>query len=180
MRFWARDLLHFWFARLRPADWFRPDPAIDAELNRRYAHWLAVLGQRPVREFLTDRDTARAAVLLFDQCPRNLLRGSPQAFAYDAHARAICRAALARGWDAGLSLHERQFLYMPLMHSERISDQRLSLRHYAMLGDSFILRFARDHHRMIARFGRFPHRNAVLGRASTPAEVRAIEAGNSW
>lgn len=75
---------------------------------------------------------------------------------------------------------ERQFLYMPLMHSEKISDQLLSLHLYARLGSSFVFGFARDHHRMIARFGRFPHRNAVLGRVSTPAEERAIAAGHAW
>ena len=80
----------------------------------------------------------------------------------------------------GSAKAERQFLYMPLMHSERIADERLSLRLFAALGDASTLAFARSHARMIARFGRFPHRNAVLGRRSTAAERRAVEAGNAW
>lgn len=177
---WAADLLHFWFHGLRPADWFGRSAAVDAELERRFGKWLTALGNRPADTLLTDRDTARAAVLLFDQCPRNLFRDDARAFAFDPLARSICKASLERSWDTGLLLAERQFLYMPLMHSEKIADQLLSLRLYTRLGSSFILGFARDHHRMIARFGRFPHRNAVLGRISTPAEESAIAAGHAW
>lgn len=129
---------------------------------------------------MRDRPTARAAVLLFDQVPRNLYRDDPRAYATDHLARAIVYAALRRGWTRGLSKPERQFLAMPLMHSERVLDQRLSLRFYAALGDPNVLAFARAHHRMIAGFGRFPHRNAVMGRHSTAAEQRAVAAGNSW
>jgi len=180
MRFWAADLLHFWFHKRRPEDWFGRSELVDTELERRFGGRLRVLGNRPARTFLTDRDTARAAILLFDQCSRNLFRDDARAFAFDPLARAICRGALARGWDQGLLLHERQFLYMPLMHSEDITDQCLSLELFTQLGDAFILGFARDHYRMIARFGRYPHRNEVLGRRSTPAERRAIEAGHAW
>lgn len=180
MRFWAEDLLHFWFQTLSPADWFQGSEALDNELHRRFARWLHALGNQPPSDFLRDRETARAAILLFDQCPRNLLRGSAEAFAFDPLARAICHGALIRGWDAGLSKPAKQFLYMPLMHSEHIADQQLSLRLFTGLGDSFVRSFARDHYLMIARFGRFPHRNAVLGRGSTPAEERAVASGHAW
>ncbi len=177
---WAADLLHFWFAELKPAQWFGRNDAVDAALRRRFTRPLAALARRPVREFLRDRHTAQAAVLLFDQCPRNLWRGSGAAFAHDALARAICKGALRCGWDRGLSPAERQFLYMPLMHSEAIADQRLSLRLFARLAPKYGFAFARSHHAMIARFGRFPHRNAVLGRAGTRAERAAVAAGNAW
>ena len=180
MRFWAQDLLHFWFEELGLSDWFGRNDEVDAELQRRFGRWLTALGSRPAAEFLGDRDTARAAILLFDQCPRNLHRDSAEAFAFDPLALAICHGALAKGWDRGLSQHEKQFLIIPLMHSERIADQLASLRKFAQLGNQFTLSFARSHYRMIARFGRYPHRNAVLGRKSTPAEQRAIEAGNNW
>ena len=130
--------------------------------------------------FLPDPKTALAAILLFDQIPRNLYRGTPRAYAFDDEAQALCRAMLARGWDAGLSRRERQFLAMPLMHSEDIADQLLSLRYFARLGHGYGWAFARSHCRMIARFGRFPHRNPILGRASTPAEEQAVAAGNAW
>lgn len=177
---WAAELLYFWFHRLRPDQRFGRDDAVDAALRRRFARDLAALRHRLPEEFLADPQTARAAILLFDQVPRNLFRQDPRAFATDPLARAITHGALRRGWIRGLTKAERQFLAMPLMHSEALADQRLSLRIYAGLGDAFVLSFARSHYRMIAQFGRFPHRNSVLGRTSTAAERRAVAAGNAW
>jgi uncharacterized protein (DUF924 family) len=179
-RRWAAELLHFWFHKLRARDWFMPDPRVDAELRRRFGRELTALGTRPAGEFLADPRTALAAVLLFDQLPRNLHRGTPHAYAFDARARTIAHEALRRGWDSALSRSERQFLAMPLMHSEQIADQRRSLALYARLGHGYGWSYAVSHHRMIARFGRFPHRNAVLGRKSTPAEERTVEQGFTW
>ena len=179
-RRWAAEILHFWFHELMPQQRFGRNDAVDAELRRRFARDLAALRRRPAREFLGDRLTARAAILLFDQVPRNLFRDDPRAFATDPLARAITHGALRRGWLRGLGKPERQFLALPLEHSERIVDQRLSLKVYAQFGDAFTLSFARSHYRMIARFGRFPHRNRVLGRRSSPAEERAVAAGNRW
>lgn len=177
---WAAEILHFWFRGLKPGQWFGRDDAVDAALRRRFARDLARLGRQPAAAFLTDPLTARAAVLLFDQCPRNLYRDDARAFAFDPLARAVAKGALARGWDKGLTKPERQFLAMPLMHSEAIADQEWSLRLYAALGDGFVFGFARAHHGMIARFGRFPHRNALLGRHGSAAERRAVAAGNAW
>ena len=149
-------------------------------LRRRFERELTSLGSRPAHEFLTDPMTALAAVLLFDQLPRNLYRRSRRAYAFDALARRIANGALDRGWDAVLTPVQRQFLAMPLMHSEAIADQRRSLAVYARLGRRYGWPFAVSHHRMIARFGRFPHRNEVLGRDSTQAEQRAVAAGFAW
>ncbi|HEY7806194.1 MAG TPA: DUF924 family protein [Croceibacterium sp.] len=179
-RRWAAELLHYWFHTLRPGDWFHPPAAPDDELRRRFGPDLAMLGHRAAWEFLGDPLTAQAAVLLFDQVPRNIHRGSPQAYATDPLARALTHAILRRGWDRGLGIVERQFIAMPLMHSESIADQRRSLAYFATLGQRYGFPFARSHYRMIARFGRFPHRNVVLGRASTPAERRAVAAGFAW
>ena len=177
---WAAEILHFWFHDLRPAQWFGRSDVVDHALQQRFGRSLAMLSGLPAAAFLSDPLTARAAILLFDQCPRNIHRGNARAFATDPLARAICKGALARGWDKRLALHESQFLLMPLMHGEDIADQMLSVQAFAALGDSGITRFARAHWRMVARFGRFPHRNAVLGRTSTAAEVKAIAAGNNW
>ena len=179
-RAWAADLLHVWFHELGPDDWFAVKPAIDATLGRRFArHWTALRSQ-PADSFFDDTTTALAAVLLFDQVPRNIHRGTAIAFASDPLARRIAREALRRGWDRPLSQRQRQFLAMPLMHSEAIADQRAALSYYARLGPRYGWPFARVHYRMIARFGRFPHRNAVLGRRSTAAEDRAVAAGFAW
>ena len=179
-RRWAAELLHLWFHKLRPRDWFATDARIDTMLRCRFARELRSLRRRPANEFLTDPHGALAAVLLFDQLPRNLHRATPQAFATDALACAITHGALVRGWDRQLARQQRQFLAMPLMHSERIADQRLSRVFFTRLGRRYGAPFAHAHHRMVARFGRFPHRNAVLGRRSSPSEIAAIAAGNRW
>lgn len=177
-RRWAAELLYLWFHRLRPTDWYGGGADVDALLRRRFArdwHWLR---HRPAREFLREPATAQAAVLMFDQVPRNLFRRDPRAFSSDPLARAIAKGMMARGWDRSLPQRERAFVGMPLMHSEHIADQRASLAYFAHEPGN--RSFAKSHHRMIARFGRFPHRNPVLGRKSTPAEKRAVAAGFAW
>jgi uncharacterized protein (DUF924 family) len=165
---------------LRPSDWFRPPAAVDEQLRRRFERELTMLARRPAREFLTDPRGALASVLLFDQVPRNIRRGTARAFATDRLARAIAKGAMARGWDRPLSKAERQFLALPLMHSEAIVDQFASMAMFARLGTRYGLPFAKSHYRMIARFRRFPHRNQALGRTSTSAEKRAVAAGFAW
>lgn len=177
-RRWAAELLYVWFRRLGPADWYGGAAEVDALLRRRFAREWRWLRHRPPREFLTEPATAQAAVLLFDQVPRNLFRADPQALSSDPLARAIAKGMIARGWDRSLPPRERAFVGMPLMHSEAIADQRASLAFFA--NQPANRAFARSHHRMIARFGRFPHRNPVLGRKSTPAEERAVAAGFAW
>ena len=177
-RRWAAELLHVWFHRFGPSDWYGGGASVDALLRRRFAREWHALRHRPAAEFLRDPPTAQAAVLLFDQVPRNLFRDDPRAFTSDPLARAIAKAMIARGWDARLPERERAFVGMPLMHSEDIADQRASLTFFADQPGNRA--FAKSHHQMIARFGRFPHRNAVFGRTSTPAEKRAVEAGFAW
>lgn len=179
-RSWAAELLHHWFHRLGPRQRFAVDAEVDAELDRRFGAHLARLYTRPAGEFLDSPQLALGAVLLFDQIPRNLFRGTAEAFLFDPLAREICKGALARGFDAALCRTQRQFLAMPLMHSEDRADQLLSLAVYARLGQRYGWPFAQDHARMVLRFGRFPHRNAVLGRTSTAAEARAVAQGFAW
>jgi uncharacterized protein (DUF924 family) len=177
-RRWAAELLHLWFHRLGPADWFGGRAEIDALLRRRFASEWQALRHRPAREFLTDPLTAQAAVLLFDQVPRNIFRNDPRAFASDGLALVVARGMIARGWHERLPRRMRPFTGMPLMHSEAIADQLASLRFFTCEPENRT--FAVSHHRMIARFGRFPHRNPVLGRRSTPAEERAVAQGFAW
>ena len=177
--FWAQYLLYVWFARLKRGQWFAPTVEVDALLKRRFARWLDPMAALPPARFLPSREWTRAAILLFDQVPRNLFREDPQAYRYDPLAVSLTQAFLDHHSMAGLSEAERQFVLMPLMHSEERADQRLALALFARHAPD-ALDFARSHHAMIARFGRFPHRNAVLDRQSTPAETRAIKAGFAW
>nr|WP_237392332.1 DUF924 family protein [Aurantiacibacter rhizosphaerae] len=177
---WAADLLHFWFHELSPRDWWNGSEEIDAKIEKRFRPWLEALYLCPPGSFLSDPQLALAAVLLFDQVPRNSFRDDPRAFATDPLARAITHGALHRGYLAMLRREQRQFLVMPLMHSEDMADHRISLRLFTWINGGANLPFARSHARMIARFGRYPHRNKVLGRTSSAAEKRAVEAGFAW
>jgi uncharacterized protein (DUF924 family) len=130
------------------------------------------------------RDTPErllAAVILLDQFSRNLHRGTPAAFAADPLALELTMAAIANGWEAGYSPVERQFLYLPLMHSEEAGVQALSVEKFEELGDANVLKFARDHREVVERYGRFPSRNAALGRASTAEEQAYLsKPGAGW
>lgn len=177
---WARQLLLFWFDEHGFDDWYGGGPRFDEEVRALAGDWHDALRALPPSAFLTDPDTALAAVILFDQVPRNIYRNHADAFATDELARAIARGMVERGWDESLPEEHRQFAYLPFEHSEDIADQRESLRLMARLTDPRSLEYAQKHFDIVDRFGRFPHRNAALGRASRPDEAAAIEEGKDW
>jgi uncharacterized protein (DUF924 family) len=142
--------------------------------------WREALRSFPADHFLIDAATALAAVILFDQVPRNIHRGSAEAFATDTLAIAIARAAVERGYDEALDDNHRLFLYLPFEHSEDLDDQRESLRLMGGLSNPDYAAYAQKHFDVIKQFGRFPHRNAVLGRANRPGEEAAIAEGSNW
>ena len=177
------DVLGFWFGETSRPFWFSADTGFD----RRVAQTLGALRDQAAAGSL-DRwaevpEGALALVILLDQAPRNVFRGTPRAFATDMQARAIARRAEERGFDrAQPDDHHRCFLYLPFEHSEDIADQRLSVRLFdERVADPEYRRYARRHMDIIARFGRFPHRNACLGRPSTPEEESFLmEPGSSF
>jgi uncharacterized protein (DUF924 family) len=122
-------------------------------------------------------DGALALAIVLDQFPRNMFRNDARAFATDAMARDIADRALARGFDRQLAAADRPFLYLPFEHSESVADQERSLGLFKALGDAELLRWAELHADIVRRFGRFPHRNAVLGRVSTPEERAFLDGG---
>lgn len=177
---WAQRLLSFWFDAHGIDDWYRGGDAFDAAVRDLAGDWREALRALPADAFLTDPDTALAGAILFDQVPRNIHRGAAEAFATDDLARAIARGIVERGWDRQWPDDRRQFAYLPFEHSEDMDDQRESLRLMGQLADPMFADYARKHYDIVARFGRFPHRNAALGRADRPDEAEAIEAGRNW
>jgi uncharacterized protein (DUF924 family) len=166
---WRDKVLEFWFA-LEPGQWWRRAPALDHRIRQEFLELWSEKRQLPADHFLADPRSALAAVILFDQFPRNMFRGLAEQFTTDRLALAIAGAGVDRGFDAELAQRERSFLYMPFQHSENIEDQNRSVLLFTGIGDG---KYAKKHRDIIARFGRFPHRNALLGRTPRPAELAA-------
>ena len=171
---WVDDVLRFWFEEIEPTAWFTKSDAFDSEVERRFGS----LHESLLQEQIAVPRSARgylAAILVLDQFSRNLYRGSPRAFAADHTALERAKEAIQLGFDQEVSARQRAFFYMPLMHSEGLEDQQLCVRLFEPLGNSESLKYAVEHRDIIARFGRFPHRNAVLKRESTPEEVEFMK-----
>jgi uncharacterized protein (DUF924 family) len=174
-----REILDLWFAHETRAKWFKPDPAFDASLRERFASAAEAAGRDEHDAWLASPEGALALVLLLDQIPRNVWRGTPGAYRFDAKARAVADSAIAAGHDGAVEPDRRMFFYLPFEHSESLADQERAMALFGALGDPDLLEWARRHHEIVARFGRFPHRNAVLGRESTPEELAFLTEPNS-
>ena len=175
-------VIGFWFGEVPPEAWFRKDPGFDALCDRRFGQAMraAIAGRHD--PWAETADGSLALVILLDQMPRNILRDTPGAFASDPAALAVARRALDRGFDLDLPVARRLFLYLPFQHSESLADQeRCVMLCSERLDDPKKLDYACRHRDIIARFGRFPHRNAILGRTSTAAEEAFLgEPGSSF
>ena len=169
---WRGDVLTFWFG-LEPEQWWKADDRLDLEIRKRFLDLWEAEREHVPAHFLTTPSDALAAVILFDQLPRNMFRGHADQFATDPLALAIAKAAVDKGYDDALAPGERAFLYMPFQHSENLADQNRSMLLFTALGDPRYVKYAKLHHDVIERFGRFPHRNAILGRSPRPDEIAA-------
>jgi uncharacterized protein (DUF924 family) len=169
---WRSDVLKFWFG-LTWNQWWRGDEALDHRIKQDFLKLWAEKRQLPVEAFIGDPLTALAAVILFDQFPRNIFRNDAEQFATDHLALAIAREAVDKEYDQQLEPRERGFLYMPFQHSEDLADQNRGLLLFTELGDGEQVKYAKLHRDVIERFGRFPHRNVMLGRTPRPAELAA-------
>ncbi len=176
----APAVLAFWFDEVGRDHWFAKSDALDAQIAKRFGAWRDAVVASGAKAWRDTPEHLLAAIILIDQFSRNLHRGKAAAFAADPLALELTRTALERRWDAGMTPDQRQFLLMPLMHSEALGDQRLALEEFARLGNADAFDFARRHHDQIARFGRFPGRNAALGRRTTPEEQDALDAGAAF
>jgi uncharacterized protein (DUF924 family) len=182
-----RDILDFWFLPLADPGhgkkrelWWKSTPELDAEITARFGALLdkAVAGE--LDAWKKSPDGAMALVLLCDQFSRNIHRKTPRAFASDAKALETARYALAHNFHAAYSPETRFFFYMPFQHSEDLGDQDFCCTLFQSLGNADNDKYASDHRDIVATFGRFPHRNEVLGRPSTPEEVEYLKTANRF
>lgn len=184
------DVLEFWFGPpagrgAKRAEWFRKNADFDAEIRRRFLATYEAAAAGALDHWMQNPEDCLALIVVLDQFPRNMFRGSARAFAADAKTREVTRHLLARDWDKDMRPVERQFVYLPLEHSENLADQEQC--HALMLAiDGFaetagLHEWAMKHLVIIRRFGRFPHRNAALGRESTTEEIAFLaQPGSSF
>ncbi len=173
------EILEYWLDDTGEAGWYNGSEALDADIRARFGQaWTAAV-DGSFGLWLTYPAGALAYIILTDQFPRNMFRGTAQAFASDKIARAATRIAIGRDWDLAIAEPARQFFYLPLEHAEAIFDQDRAVRLFAsrMPGATSLMQHACAHRAVIRRFGRFPHRNEALGRTSTPAEIDWLAAG---
>ncbi|MBO0756596.1 MAG: DUF924 family protein [Bradyrhizobiaceae bacterium] len=170
------DVLAFWRAA-GPDKWFNTDDAIDAEIQARFLATYESAAAGLLSTWERSAEGALALVIVLDQFPRNMFRGSARAFAADAMARAVADRAIANGFDRSFGLPERRFFYLPFMHSENLADQERCIALCKAAGDQEGLAYAQTHVDVIRRFKRFPHRNEALGRSTTPEERAFLESG---
>jgi len=180
----AQAVLQFWFGDASPTvsrpEWFRKSDAFDREIAQRFGPLIEQALRGELSAWGDGVETALAQVIVLDQFTRNVFRNTPRAFAGDPQALSAVRTMLARGEDAALPPWQRFFIYMPLEHAEDLATQDESVRRFTQLAAAApdtqdLLDYAQRHRDVIARFGRFPHRNAILGRASTPDEIEFLK-----
>lgn len=175
----ASDIVAFW-RDAGPKQWFGGGAAFDRECQARFADAHCAAARRALDAWVETPEGALALLLLLDQIPRNIFRGTAHAYATDPLARSFARQAIAAGFDTRVDPALRMFFYLPFEHSEDLDDQAFSLALHAGLPDPGADAWARKHEEVIRRFGRFPHRNAVLGRQSTPAELAYLRDGGGF
>jgi uncharacterized protein (DUF924 family) len=182
----AKAILDFWFGASGSAEygksrsvWFKKDDAFDGEIAARFGTILRAAAAGRYDPWQATPNGALALIILLDQFPRNMYRGTAASFSCDEQAQRIAGNAVAHGFDRGLLPVERSFVYLPFEHAENLASQRKSLQLFATLrndpGSAGNMDYARRHHAIVARFGRFPHRNEILGRKSTPEEIEFLK-----
>ena len=166
-----QKVLHFWFTELTPKNHFAKDPALDEAIRARFGATLEAAARCELFAWRATPEGRLAEVLVLDQFSRNVYRDTPQAFAQDALALALAQELVASGLDRSLPVAQRSFAYMPYMHSESALVHAQAVVLFSQPGLEATLRFELRHKEIIDRFGRYPHRNALLGRASSPDEL---------
>lgn len=175
-----RDIIEFWFSEDVSKLWFKSTPEFDRELRESYLETWQRAKNGELENWKETAAGCLALVILLDQFPLNMFRDHAERYSTEAQSRDVARHAIERGFDRSLDAREKAFLYMPFMHSEVLTDQELALELFDQPGLESNLRFARHHHDIIARFGRFPHRNEALGRENTEAEIEYLNSEEAF
>jgi len=175
-----REVLDFWFEEGNSRRWFRSTPEFDREIRDRFENtWREAIANRLGGWEMT-AEGALALVILLDQFPLNMFRGRAEGHSSEALARGVADRAIARGFDRDLDDDAKAFLYLPFMHSEDLPDQDRAIALFEAAGLEDNLRWARHHREIVRRFGRFPHRNPILGRDSTAEELAWLDSGEAY
>ncbi len=175
-----QEILEFWFTEPVSSHWFSSTPELDQEIERRYQRLWAQAKDGLLDHWMTTAEGCLALVILLDQFPLNMFRSEADSFLTEEQAREVAAFALKRDFDQTLGDSQKAFLYMPFMHSESLQDQDRSVALFEAAGLKANLSFARHHRELIRRFGRFPHRNAILGRQSTSEERAYLESDEAF
>ena len=175
-----QEILDFWFSDEVRKLWFKSTPEFDALLRERFEALWTRASSGELDDWLQSAAGCLALVLVLDQFPLNMFRGQAQSFVSEAQSREVARLAIDKGFDQDIEPGSRAFLYMPFMHSEMLADQQLALQLFAQPGLEDNLRFARHHHHIIEKFGRFPHRNKALGRESSESEIEYLNSKEAF
>ena len=178
MKDYRDDVLNFWFVETPPALWFQVSEEFDSQIRDRFASAYDFARLGGCDHWQSDADGCLALCLMYDQFPRNMFRGTARAYESDRLAIVVAKLAIAKGFDQILPLQRRRFIYLPFEHSENLQDQKRAIALFEKTkgDDPLSFDYALKHMRVIEKFGRFPHRNAVLGRISTPEENDFLKA----
>jgi uncharacterized protein (DUF924 family) len=178
--FMPQQIIDFWFADEVRKLWFKSTAEFDRTIGLRFEDILKQAERGELDHWMESAEGCLALVIILDQFPLNMYRGSAQSYATEAQSREVARVAIEKGFDQTLSPEQQAFMYMPFMHSEELADQELALDLFDQPGMESNLRFARHHHAIVQTYGRFPHRNTVLGRTSTAAEIEYLNSREAF
>lgn len=171
---WHEDVLKFWFEELEPKQWYMSSKELDASITERFKQLVLALSENLPSNVKDQSEKCLAAIICFDQFSRNIFRGEGKAFAFDDLALELAVYIIDNGWDKAMDPTRKQFAYMPFMHSEDIAVQKRALVIFKNMGEK-TFEYAKKHHDIIEKFGRYPHRNACLGRENTPEEIEYLK-----
>lgn len=179
LSYFMEDVNNFWFNELEPRQWFEKDPGLDLKIKQRFGSTYLQAVEGELYTWRASADGRLAEIIVLDQFPRNMFRNQSKAFRFDLSALILAQICVACGDDLKIEREKRKFIYMPFMHSESIEIHKAAKPLFEKLEDIETMKFATAHYDIIQKFGRYPHRNDMLGRASTKSETEFLKSSES-